>query len=119
MTVVEKQVHAGVVINYTNPTSTTIASKEIVVLGSTRIGIANAEILAGAEGSLTIGGVAELDAIDGSGTAFAVADPLYYNETSDIITTESSGNIPAGWCIRPKTTAQTTVLMLLNGISGK
>ena len=95
----------GAVIDFTNSTSETIKAGQVVSL-TTRIGVAGTEIPAAAVGSLHVKGVFTMDKASG---AIAIGAAVYYNTTSDKITTSSSGAVPAGWAIAAAKSEDATV----------
>lgn len=94
----------GAAIDYTNPTSNTIKAGQVVSL-TTRIGVAGTEIPAAAVGSLHVKGVFTMDKASG---AIALGAAVYYNASTDKITTTSSA-VPAGWAIAAAKSEDVTV----------
>ena len=85
----------GAAIDYTNPTSDTIKAGQVVSL-TTRIGI----------GSLHVKGVFTMDKASG---AIALGAAVYYNASTDKITTTASSAVPAGWAIAAAKSEDATV----------
>jgi predicted RecA/RadA family phage recombinase len=105
MEVSKMYIQKGEVIDYKNSGETDIAYGGVVSL-TTRIGIAAEKIPAGETGSLRVVGVHELDA--SNSVEFTVGAALYWDATNKCLTTTSSGNIPAGWCVEAKASAGTS-----------
>lgn len=89
-------------IDFPNSTGADITYHQVVPITG-RIGIAADIIPIGAVGSLSVSGAWELPAE--TGVAFAVGDPLYWDNTNKRLTKTASGNTPAGWCIAAKASA--------------
>ena len=87
----------GAAIDYTNPTSDTIKAGQVVSL-TTRIGIAGTEIPAAA--------VFTMDKASG---AITLGAAVYYNASTDKITTTASSAVPAGWAIAAAKSEDATV----------
>lgn len=85
----------GSTIDFINSTSDTIKAGQVVSL-TTRIGVAGTEIAASAVGSLHVKGVFSMPKATG---AIAIGDAVYYNASTDKITTTDSSAVPAGWAI--------------------
>lgn len=98
-------IQKGETIDYTNGGAATISYGAVVPL-TTRIGIAGEDIAVGATGSLHVEGVFECPAINTA--AFAVGAALYWDATAGKLTTTSTSNTPAGWCVATKASAGTT-----------
>lgn len=97
----------GSVIDYTNGSaSDTIAAGQVVSL-TTRIGVAGTEIAPSAVGSLYTKGVFSMT--KAASVAISIGAAVYYDSSADNITTESSGNVPAGWAIAAATGEAPTV----------
>lgn len=79
-----------------------VAYNDVVSLG-TRVGVALENIPNGATGSVAVTGVFEAAAVTGS--AFAVGDALYWDNTAKKLTKTTTDNIPAGWATEPKASA--------------
>jgi predicted RecA/RadA family phage recombinase len=99
--------HKGEAIDYTNTTDEKIAAGQIVSLG-TRIGVAGADIAPNETGSLFVKHVFKMPKATG---AITLGAAVYYNETDGTISTESSGNIPAGWAASEAAENDSTVLV--------
>lgn len=89
-----------------------VANGAVVTLG-TRIGIADSDIPANEQGQIHVVGVFEL-AKDTS-VAITMGAAVYYSATNDNITTEASGNVPAGYAVAAAAQADTTALVKLLG----
>jgi predicted RecA/RadA family phage recombinase len=76
-------------IPYTNSGTTTVASGSVVVMGD-MIGVAVADIAAGAEGVVEIDGVHVLPAVNNA--AIAQGDQVYWDASAGKITETSTGN---------------------------
>ena len=88
-----------------NSTSNTIKAGQVVSL-TTRIGVAGTEIAASAVGSLHVKGVFSMPKATG---AIAIGAAVYYNASTDKITTTASSAIPAGWAIAAAKSEDATV----------
>lgn len=95
---------------YTNATSATISSGDVVVL-TDMIGIAIADIAASDTGVLDVSGVHLLDKASG---AITQGQQLYWDASSENLTTSSTGNEKAGRAWAAASTAATTAYVLLN-----
>lgn len=85
----------GSTIDFINSTSDTIKAGQVVSL-TTRIGVAGTEIAASAVGSLHVKGVFSMPKDTG---VIAIGAAVYYNASTDKITTTASSAVPAGWAI--------------------
>lgn len=95
----------GSTIDFINSTSNTIKAGQVVSL-TTRIGVAGTEIAASAVGSLHVKGVFSMPKATGT---IAIGDAVYYNASTDKITTTASSAIPAGWAIAAAKSEDATV----------
>lgn len=95
----------GSTIDFVNSTSDTIKAGQVVGL-TTRIGVAGTEIAASAVGSLHVKGVFSMPKATG---AIAIGAAVYYNASTDKITTTASSAIPAGWAIAAAKSEDATV----------
>lgn len=95
----------GSTIDFINSTSDTIKAGQVVSL-TTRIGVAGTEIAASAVGSLHVKGVFSMPKATG---AIAIGTAVYYNASTDKITTTASSAIPAGWAIAAAKSEDATV----------
>lgn len=95
----------GSTIDFINSTSNTIKAGQVVSL-TTRIGVAGTEIAASAVGSLYVKGVFSMPKATG---AIAIGAAVYYNASTDKITTTASSAIPAGWAIAAAESEDATV----------
>ena len=80
----------GSTIDFINSTSDTIKAGQVVSL-TTRIGVAGTEIAASAVGSLHVKGVFSMPKATG---AIAIGAAVYYNASTDKITTTASSAVP-------------------------
>jgi len=102
---------------YTNGATAAVASGTLLVLrsgASGEVGVAIDDIPASGVGDVAISGEHTLTAATGAITAHA----LVYRNSSNPITTTSTSNTLAGVAIAAKTTAATSVTILLNGRPG-
>jgi len=83
----------GMRINYTPAADVDVGA---VVVQEDLIGIATADITADEVGVLDIEGVFDVAKDTGSGTAIDAGTIVYWDETNEVVTTESSGNIYMG-----------------------
>jgi len=104
-------VQEGKVINWVNGTGAAILSGAVVVLGRI-IGIALGAIADGLSGSVALGEVWTLPAINT--VAFAVGDDLYWDATAGKLTTVP-GPVYAGMCAKAKLQAGTDAEVRLAG----
>lgn len=95
----------GSTIDFINSTSDTIKAGQVVSL-TTRIGVAGTEIAASAVGSLQVKGVFSMPKATG---AIAIGAAVYYNASTDKITTTASSAVPAGWAIAAAKSEDATV----------
>ena len=100
----------GETLDYTH--SEAVESGAVVSLG-TRIGIAGTDIAANEQGQVHVEGVFEL-AKDTS-VEITLGAAVYYDAAGDVITTASSGNVPAGYAVQAAAQTSTTVLVKLLG----
>lgn len=75
----------------------------------TRIGIAAADIAANEPGQLHVVGVFRMDKEESK--EVKLGDALYYKKAEDKITTDASGNIPAGYAAADSASTDTDVLV--------
>lgn len=94
----------GDIIDYTAG-GTAIAYGEVIPL-TTRIGIAQEAIAANATGSVAMTKVFELPAV--TGTAFAVGDQLYWDNSANKLTKTDTSNTSAGYATEPKASSAAT-----------
>ena len=95
----------GSTIDFINSTSDTIKAGQVVSL-TPRIGVAGTEIAASAVGSLHVKGVFFMPKATG---AIAIGAAVYYNASTDKITTTASSAVPAGWAIAAAKSEDATV----------
>lgn len=96
---------SGSTIDFINSTSDTIKAGQVVSL-TTRIGVAGTEIAASAVGSLHVKGIFSMPKATG---AIAIGAAVYYNASTDKITTTASSAVPAGWAIAAAKSEDATV----------
>ena len=92
----------GSTIDFINSTSDTIKAGQVVSL-TTRIGVAGTEIAASAVGSLHVFSMPKATG------AIAIGAAVYYNASTDKITTTASSAVPAGWAIAAAKSEDATV----------
>lgn len=95
----------GSTIDFINSTSDTIKAGQVVSL-TTRIGVAGTEIAASAVGSLHVKGVFSMPKAT---SAIEIGAAVYYNASTDKITTTASSAVPAGWAIAAAKSEDATV----------
>lgn len=108
----------GYLRRYTNSTSATIAANTLVILRSGtsgEVGVTIDAIAAGEVGDVATAGEHELTAATGAVSAHAL---VYRAASGGAITTTSSGNTLAGVAVAAKSTAATTIRVLLNNRCG-
>jgi len=91
-------VHDGAAIDYT-PTAD--------VLGDL-VGVAKQPIPANTPGALAVEGVFDFAKATGAGTALAVGAVVYWNDTTNVVTTSSSGNKQVGKVVKAATDSDAT-----------
>ncbi|NDC54956.1 MAG: DUF2190 family protein [Planctomycetia bacterium] len=87
-------VQEGETIDYTP--SAAVAAGEVVVMGTTGIGIADRPIAANEKGGLVVEGVIEEVKATGAITRFA---KVYWDATAKKITTTATNNVLAGYAV--------------------
>lgn len=102
-----KYIQKGSNIDYTNSGAAAISAGDVVSL-TTRIAIAGTDIAVGATGSVTVGGVFEIDKT--ASLAISQGDKVYYSTTTKKIT-KTDTDVPAGWAIAAAAAADATVLV--------
>ena len=102
-------VQEGHVLDYTPGAA--VASGAIVVIGA-RLGIAVADIAAGATGALRVKGVVELAKLAADTPAQGAL--LYWDAANSRLTTTASGNTLAGYAAKAAGAGATTVWLHLN-----
>lgn len=100
----------GEALDYKNDTTSTIAENTVVAI-KTRIGITGNAIEPGQTGSLHVCGVFALPKAESE--AIEMGTLLYYTE--DGITTQATGNIPAGYAAKASVAEEVEVLVKLLG----
>lgn len=107
----DNAVGPGNTVRYTNNTSSAIAANDVVVIG-VHIGIAPSDIAVGAEGILCTEGEYELAAT--SAETWSLGDQLYWNATTEKLTTEASLTTPAGMATEDKAAGVTASNVKIN-----
>ncbi|MEM9791082.1 MAG: DUF2190 family protein [Planctomycetota bacterium] len=104
------------VLQWTNDTGSAVASGDLIVLRSGnagKIGVAVTDIADGQTGAVAIKNrVVELPAL--TGTAFADAVVLYWDDTNGRLTNDATGNTLAGSAAQAKASASAVAELLLN-----
>ena len=103
-------IQIGNAINYTNTGLTTLTGRDVVAL-SNGCGIVQADIAAGATGTLLLSGVHKVPAV--TTAAFAVGDLLYWDAANSKATKAALNNVPLGMCIDAKAQSGATALVKL------
>jgi predicted RecA/RadA family phage recombinase len=100
--------HDGDSIDYTPGSA--VSAGDVVVLNDL-IGIAKLDIAANVKGSLSLVGNYLFDKVTGGGTALAVGDNVYYDESEDEATSDDDGgdNVYLGKCVKAAGDSATTV----------
>lgn len=80
-----------------------------VVCLESRIGIAASDIKANEQGHVHVVGVFAMDKAEGKAVKMGTA--LYYDEDADNITTDATGNVPAGYAAADAAESDATVLV--------
>ena len=99
--------------NHTNETSAAIAAGDVVVL-STRISVAIADIAVGALGAVGMGGVYELAAK--SADSWSAGATIYWDATLLHLTDTVGANPVAGIAFEAKLALATVAKVMVNGI---
>ena len=103
-------VHIG--DNVTIPAPATVTSGELVIVGSL-FGVASTDALSGALVTLSTTGVFEMAKV---GTDdMSIGDVVYYDESSDLVTTTAGGNTKIGVAVEDAGNGVGTVRVRLNG----
>lgn len=105
-------IQPGSVLNYKNTGSDAIEAGTVVVF-STRIGIAAADIPAGTVGGLATEGVFSVP--KAASLAVAAGEAVYYNSTNGNFDKTSSGGIAAGYAVAAAAVDDTVVSIKLPG----
>lgn len=100
----------GETLDYT-PTAA-VRNGAVVSLG-TRIGIAGSDILANTPGQIHVVGVFEM--AKDTAVAITMGAAVYYDADKDVITTNASSTIPAGYAVATAAQADATALIKLLG----
>lgn len=98
-------------MTYTNSGSTTVAAGSVVVIGD-MIGIAVADIAAGATGTVKTKGVFTLAAT--TNEAYVAGQQLYWKAATSKLIDDPTGNEKAGRAWAAKASAGTTVAISIN-----
>jgi len=85
-----------------------------VVIASTMAGVALKDIADGELGALAIQGVFDFTKAAGGGTAIALGDAVYWDDTANAVTETSAGNTLLGKCVKAAADADTTCRVFLN-----
>jgi predicted RecA/RadA family phage recombinase len=101
-------VQKGDTIDYTP--SAAVAVGEVVVMGTTGIGIADRPIAANEKGGLVVEGVFDLPKATGAVTRFA---KVYWDATAGNATTTSTSNTLAGYAVEAAASGDATVRVKL------
>jgi predicted RecA/RadA family phage recombinase len=104
-------VQTGDLIDYT-PSSDVAAGQ--VVVQSDLVGVANKAITANTLGALAVSGVFDFAKATGAGTAISAGALVYWDDTSNVATTTSTGNKLIGKAIKAATTSDSTVRVRLS-----
>lgn len=86
-------VHEGDVIDYTPVAD--VSAGDVIVLNDL-VAIAKKDIEADELGALAVKGVFEMPKDIGTGTDLSAGEDVYWNDTSEIVEAESSGNVYLG-----------------------
>lgn len=96
----------GETIEYTNPSTTKVVEAGEIVSLTSRIGIAAAEIPAGAVGSVNVVGVYELPKT--SSLAIAAGDLVYFSTSTNKVT-KTDTDVPCGFAVEAAAAADSIV----------
>jgi predicted RecA/RadA family phage recombinase len=89
-----------------------VAAGQVVIIGEL-VGVAHAPIAAGELGALTVRGVFAFAKATGGGTAIAAGTKVYWNDTTNVATTEATGNVYLGKAVAAASDSADRVLVLL------
>lgn len=90
-------VQKGGSIDYTPGSAVAVGA--VVALGTVAVGVADRPIAANEKGALVVEGVFAFPKATGSGSAITAFSAVYWDVDPGVITTTSSGNIPAGYTV--------------------
>ena len=96
----------GEALDYKNTTDNPIPAGTVIAI-KTRIGVTGTDIAPGQVGSLHVMGVFTMD--KASDKEVTMGQALYFDEGSGNLTTDASGNIPAGYAVADAAATDTTV----------
>lgn len=99
--------------NYVDYTPTEAVSAGDVVVQSTLVGIATADIAASALGALATQGVFSLPKLTATGSAIDAGDKVYWDETYEVVTETSEGNTYLGKLVEDAADADATAKVKL------
>jgi len=105
-------VQEGDIINVTNATGSTVTSGSGMLISTTRLGVALADVANGAVGSFAVKRVYELPKLETDVVAQGAL--LYWDNTNKRLTVTSSGNTLAGYATKAAANGDTTVQIHLN-----
>ena len=107
----KNHIQEGDVLDYVN-TGSAIASGDVVVLGSNKIGVALGDIAAGATGSVAVEEVYLLPKT--AGVAMVQGAKAYWDSTPGEITNVATGNVYAGYVFAGAASGDASVAVKLN-----
>jgi predicted RecA/RadA family phage recombinase len=99
----------GDYIDYTPGSA--VAAGDVIVQGDL-VGVAKGDIAANKLGALALTGV--FDFAKNTGVAYTVGQILYWDDTTNVVTTTASGNKQIGKVVRAAATTDSTVRMRLS-----
>ena len=101
-------IQEGETIDYTPAAA--VAAGDVVVMGTTGIGIADRPIAANEKGGLVVEGVIEIAKASGAITRFA---KVYWDATASNVTTTATNNTLAGYAVEAAASGDATVRVKL------
>lgn len=104
----------GEALDYT-AADAAVANGQVVSLGN-RIGVAGDDIPEGETGTLHVMGVFEME--KDTTVSVTMGASLYYDESAQKITTDPSGNVPAGYAAADAAQSATTALVNIGDPNG-
>ncbi len=93
-------------------TATAVAASGSVILVGNRVGVATADIAIGATGDLAMLGVFSLP--KASADNFVIGAQVYWDNTSKVMTSVTTGNTLAGYVAEPASAATTSAKICIN-----
>ena len=99
--------------HYVDYTPSSAVSAGDVIVQSTLVGVATADIAANVQDAIRIDGVWKFPKSSGTSTAIDAGDKVYWDATNEVMTETAAGNTGAGICVEDAGDDDTTVKVLL------